>query len=83
MKETMNIKPIAVDIKTLQMMLGLSKVKAMQVGKDAGAVVNLGIKRTLYNVEKIQNYINSKSSSNTNDFFRGTDAKHPGADTQS
>lgn len=55
------INPIAVDIKDLQAMLGLSKNKAMQVGQDADAVIHLGIKRTLYNVEKVREYINSKT----------------------
>lgn len=59
--ENINIKPIMVDIKDLQMITGLSKNKAMQLGIDAGAVVHLGIRRTLYNVQKIQEYINSKT----------------------
>ena len=59
--ELNNVTPLMVDIKTLQTMTGLSKVKAMQLGNDAGAVVRLGIRRTLYNVEKVQNYINSKT----------------------
>lgn len=50
-----------VDIKDLQTMTGLSKNKAMQVGKDADAVVRLGIRRTLYNVQKVQSYINSRT----------------------
>ena len=53
--------PIMVDIKDLQTMTGLSKNKAMQVGKDADAVVRLGIRRTLYNVQKVQSYINSRT----------------------
>lgn len=53
--------PLAVDITTLQSMLGLSKNKSMQVGRDAGAVINLGMRRTLYNVSKIQAYIDSKT----------------------
>lgn len=56
-----NITPIAVDVKTLQAMLGLSRMKAMQVGQDAGAVINLGIRRTLYNVDKVKEYINKNS----------------------
>lgn len=54
-------KPIMVDIKGLQVMSGLSKNKAMQLGKDANAIVNLGIRRTLYNVQKIEEYINNKT----------------------
>lgn len=59
-----NITPIAVDIKTLQSMLGLSKNKSMQVGKDADAVIKLGMRRTLYNVSKIQKYIDMHTGDN-------------------
>ena len=59
--ENRYFNPIMVDIKDLQTMTGLSKNKAMQVGKDADAVVRLGIRRTLYNVQKVQNYINSRT----------------------
>lgn len=59
--ENRYFNPIMVDIKDLQTMTGLSKNKAMQVGKDADAVVRLGIRRTLYNVQKVQSYINSRT----------------------
>ena len=59
--ENRYFNPIMVDIKDLQTMTGLSKNKAMQVGKDADAVVRLGIRRTLYNVQKVQRYINSRT----------------------
>lgn len=59
--ENRYFNPIMVDIKDLQNMTGLSKNKAMQVGKDADAVVRLGIRRTLYNVQKVQSYINSRT----------------------
>lgn len=52
---------IMVDVKDLQTMTGLSKNKAMQLGKDANAIVRLGIRRTLYNVQKVQAYINANS----------------------
>ena len=60
-KVNANMRPLMVDIKDLQIITGLSKNKAMQLGIDAGAVVNLGIRRTLYNVQKVQEYINSKT----------------------
>ena len=65
--ENKNIKPMMVDIKDLQMITGLSKNKAMQLGIDAGAVVHLGIRRTLYNVQKVQEYINSKTYDESGD----------------
>lgn len=59
--------PIAVDIKGLQAITGLGKNNAMQVGKDANAVVRLGVRRTLYNVQKVQEYINNHTGTNNND----------------
>ncbi len=58
---TPEVKQMMVDIKGLQVITNLSKNKAMQLGKDADAVVHLGIRRTLYNVQKVQDYINSRT----------------------
>ena len=49
---------ITVDINGLQEMLSIGKNTAAQIGRDAGAVVEIG-KRRLYNVEKIKRYIDS------------------------
>lgn len=49
---------ITVDINGLQEMLSIGKNTATQIGRDAGAVVEIG-KRRLYNVEKIKRYIDS------------------------
>lgn len=64
-KNTYN--PITVDIKGLQSITGLGKNNAMQIGKDADAVVRLGVRRTLYNVQKIQEYINNHTGTSNND----------------
>lgn len=61
MKKFENVSPLMVDIKTLQIMTGLSKNKAMELAEKANAKVNLGIRRTLYNVQAIQYYINSNT----------------------
>lgn len=66
-KKYENINPMTTDIKGLQKMTGLSKNSAMQLGIDAGAVVRLGIRRTLYNVQKVQDYINSKTVNDAGD----------------
>lgn len=71
--ENNNIKPLMVDIKDLQIITGLSKNKAMQLGIDAGAVVRLGIRRTLYNVQKVQDYINSKTINDAGDTSRANE----------
>ena len=55
------ITPIAVNIKDLQSMLGVSKNTAMDIAKRSNAVINLGIRRTLYNVQAIKEYIDSQT----------------------
>jgi hypothetical protein len=54
--ETVN--RITVDISTLQSMLCVGRQSAVQIAKDAGAVLHIG-RRTLYNVPKIEKYIES------------------------
>lgn len=49
---------IAVDINGLQAMLSVGKNTAADVGEKAGAVIRLG-RRKLYNVKKIQAYMDS------------------------
>ena len=51
-------KLLAVDIKVLQQMLNLGRSLADEVGEKAGAVIRVGT-RKLYNVEKVEEYINS------------------------
>lgn len=53
-------KKITVDIVGLQGMLSCGKNTALAVGKQAGAVIKIG-KRTLYNVKKVEEYMNSLS----------------------
>lgn len=67
MKEKTAINPLMVDITDLQTMTGLSKNKAMELADKAGARVSLGIRRTLYNVQAIQYYINSRTGVEEND----------------
>lgn len=51
---------IAVDINGLQAMLSCGKGTAAKIGEDAQAAVRIG-KRKLYNVRKIEAYIDSLS----------------------
>ena len=57
-KTTNNTNCMAVDINKLQEMLGVGKNTADKIGKDAGAVIHVG-RRKLFNVSKIQKYIDS------------------------
>lgn len=56
--------PLTVDIKGLQSITGLGKNQALKVGVDSGARVELGIRRTLYNVEIVKAYLDSKTAKN-------------------
>ena len=58
-KETANLR-IAVDTKELQTMLCCGRETACKIGTGAGARIHIG-KRLLWNVEKIQAYLNSIS----------------------
>jgi len=52
---------IAVDIKGLMALLSCGRYSAVIIAENAGAVIKVG-KRTLYNVEKIKNYLENKSA---------------------
>lgn len=56
-----NVTPLAVDITDLQKMTGLGRNNAMKLAQDADAVINLGLRRTLYNVDKVKTYLDSKT----------------------
>lgn len=59
MKKTNSIETdhkITVDIDGLQAMLSLGKNSCYEIGEKAGAVVRIG-RRKLYNVAKVQAYI--------------------------
>lgn len=49
---------ISVDIKGLQSMCGVGRNTAAKIGEEAGAVIRIG-RRKLYNVQLVQEYMNS------------------------
>lgn len=53
-----NDKVILVEINGLQKMLSVGKNTASDIGENAGAVVRIG-RRKLYNVKKVEEYINN------------------------
>ena len=53
------VYPITVDVRGVMQMLGVGRNKAMEIGKDAGAVIHLSSRRTLYNVEKVKAYMDN------------------------
>lgn len=53
-----NENKISVDIKGLQSLTGVGRNTAAKIGEDAGAVIRIG-RRKLYNVQLVQEYMNS------------------------
>ena len=61
MKEGSNsIYPITVDVKGLMQLFGIGRNTAMKIGKEAGAVIRLGPRKTLYNVERVRQYLEQR-----------------------
>ena len=58
---------IAVDINALQNMLGVGRNTADDIGKKAGAVIKVG-RRKLFNVKKIQAYMDSLTENGGSDY---------------
>ena len=56
---------IAVDIIKLQAMLGVGKNTADDIGRKANAIIKVG-RRKLYNVRRIQEYVDSITSIENN-----------------
>ena len=70
MKATSRIETdnhIAVDIVKLQAMLGMGRNNAAIIGEKAGAVIKIG-RRKLYNVKKVQAYIDSITENGGSDY---------------
>ena len=55
-----NVYPITVDVRGLMTLFGLGRNTAMKVGKEAGAVIRLGPRKTLYNVERVRQYLEQR-----------------------
>ena len=63
MRKTTNTETenkITVDINGLQAMLSIGRNTAAEIGEKAGAVIRVG-RRKLYNVRKIEEYMNKLS----------------------
>ena len=57
MKSETACTPITTNVQGVMELFGIGRNKAMQIGKEAGAVIRLGTRRTLYSVEKIKTYM--------------------------
>lgn len=68
-----NIQPtnerITVDIDTLQKMLSIGRNNAYKIAEDANAVISIG-RRKLFNVKKVQAYMDSISRGDSDAYER-------------
>lgn len=64
--ETRNIDKICVTTEGLQDLLDCGRVTAVQIGGQAGARIEVG-KRLLWNVSKVQSYIDSLAEEQNKD----------------
>ncbi|MBR6172758.1 MAG: hypothetical protein IKQ49_06260 [Eubacterium sp.] len=64
MVENVTLMPMTTDVQGVMKLLGVGRNKAMEVGKNAGAVIHLG-KRTVYKVDKINEYLNTLAGDET------------------
>ena len=55
-----NVYPITVDVKGLMKLFGIGRNTARRIGKEAGAVIRLGPRKTLYNVERVRQYLEQR-----------------------
>lgn len=55
-----SVYPITVDVKGIMSLFGIGRNTAMKIGKEAGAVVHLGPRKTLYNVERVRQYLEQR-----------------------
>ena len=55
-----NDNKIAVDINGLQSLLSVGRRTAERIGLESGAVIKIG-RRTIYNVSKVESYLNQKT----------------------
>ena len=61
MKKADIITPITTDVQGIMAMFGIGRNTARKIGEEAGAVIRISTRRTLYSVEKIRTYMESKA----------------------
>lgn len=61
MRQRRKYDPVTVDIYGVMDIFGVSRNKAMEIWKAAGAVIHISPRRTLYLVEKIKAYMEERA----------------------
>ena len=61
MREKNDRVPITTDVRGVMQLFGIGRNKAREIGEQAGAVIRISSRRTLYSVERIKNYLEQQA----------------------
>ena len=61
MSDIKSCVPVTVDVKGVMQLFGIGRNKAREIGEQAGAVIRISSRRTLYSVERIKNYLEQQA----------------------
>ena len=61
MSDIKSCVPVTVDVKGVMQLFGIGRNKAREIGQNAGAVIRISERRTLYSVERIKNYLEQQA----------------------
>lgn len=61
MREKNDCVPITTDVRGVMQLFGIGRNKAREIGEQAGAVIRISSRRTLYSVERIKNYLEQQA----------------------
>lgn len=66
MSEIKSGVPITTDVRGVMQLFGIGRNKAREIGEQAGAVIRISSRRTLYSVERIKNYLEQQAGNGQN-----------------
>lgn len=61
MSEIKSCVPVTTDVRGVMQLFGIGRNKAREIGEQAGAVIRISSRRTLYSVERIKNYLEQQA----------------------
>ena len=66
MSEIKSCVPVTTDVRGVMQLFGIGRNKAREIGEQAGAVIRISSRRTLYSVERIKNYLEQQAGKGQN-----------------
>lgn len=66
MSEIKSCVPVTTDVRGVMQLFGIGRNKAREIGEQAGAVIRISSRRTLYSVERIKNYLEQQADNGQN-----------------